>query len=376
MHKWFNGNHSTLHWLSAALAFVLVAFLSNKTMGQDLAVSAKPFRLVNGRLGIELKGKDIESVQVGRISIWLADANPATMPAVSGTPVQTKDSIRFESRFGLSAGKKYRVRLFDRNGRQHELFVSIPKGDLQPPKVVAIHPSASEVPANMLKFYVHFSQPMRRGSIYKHVKLLKKDGSEIELPFLEIEQEFWSRDGLRLTLLLDPGRVKRGLKPRMEMGPIFEPNQTYQLVISGKWENASGTALGKDIVKSYRITAEINTRLSVENWNVSTPQSGTRARVELNFDRILDQALLQRLVTVFKQDQQIQGKFEAARDARSLWFTPQQPWRPGKYHFQLSPELEDVCGNSLAKPFDVDVFEKIENSPTDAAIRLPFAIKN
>ena len=57
---------------------------------------------------------------------------------------------------------------------------------------------------------------MQRGDIYRYIRLLDDEGIAVELPFLEIEQELWSRDGHRLMLLLDPGRVKRELKPRID----------------------------------------------------------------------------------------------------------------------------------------------------------------
>ena len=38
-------------------------------------------------------------------------------------------------------------------------------------------------------------------------------GQAVADPFLELDEELWSTDGRRFTLLFDPGRIKRGLKP-------------------------------------------------------------------------------------------------------------------------------------------------------------------
>ncbi len=52
--------------------------------------------------------------------------------------------------------------------------------------------------------------------------LLNEKGRKLDVPFLEVGEELWDPTGTRLTLLLDPGRIKRGLKPREDLGPILE----------------------------------------------------------------------------------------------------------------------------------------------------------
>jgi hypothetical protein len=96
---------------------------------------------------------------------------------------------------------------------------------------VQVYPTSSKLPENHLRFYVHFSAPMSRGEAYEHLRLLRKNGEPVYLPFLEIGEELWDKSGMRLTLLFDPGRVKRGLKPREENGPVLEEGEEYTLVI-------------------------------------------------------------------------------------------------------------------------------------------------
>ena len=72
------------------------------------------------------------------------------------------------------------------------------------------------LPENLLKFYVHFSAPMSRGNIYDYIRLLNADGKQVELPFLEIDEELWDDSLTRLTLFIDPGRIKRGVLPLEE----------------------------------------------------------------------------------------------------------------------------------------------------------------
>src|SRR5689334_1054660 len=77
------------------------------------------------------------------------------------------------------------------------------------PCVEALYPGAATLPANHLKFYVHFSVPMRQGVFMDYCKLLDDHGRMVPEPFRETE--LWSEDGRRLTLWLHPGRQKTGV---------------------------------------------------------------------------------------------------------------------------------------------------------------------
>ncbi len=60
---------------------------------------------------------------------------------------------------------------------------------------------------------------MSRGEAYRRIHLLDADGKPIERAFLELGEELWDPDGKRFTLFIDPGRIKRGLKPRKGRRP-------------------------------------------------------------------------------------------------------------------------------------------------------------
>ena len=92
------------------------------------------------------------------------------------------------------------------------------RGSSAPPRVRQIYPSGADVPANLLRVYVEFSGPMGRDNALKHIRLLDESGSEVIAPFLPVEAELWTADRTRFTLLFDPGRVKRGIKPNLDHG--------------------------------------------------------------------------------------------------------------------------------------------------------------
>ena len=112
-----------------------------------------------------------------------------------------------------------------------------------PARLVQVYPTSDRLPENQLKFYVHFSAPMSRGDSYRYIHLLESENGEVDLPFLELGEELWSQDGTRLTVFFDPGRIKRGLKPREEVGPSLEEGKSYTLRIDADWPDAPSDPL-------------------------------------------------------------------------------------------------------------------------------------
>ena len=75
----------------------------------------------------------------------------------------------------------------------------------------------------------------------------------IERSFLELAEEWWRPAMTRLTLLLDPGRNKRGVKSFVDIGPVFEAGRTYSRTIGEAGRNAEDRPLGTGFVKSFRV---------------------------------------------------------------------------------------------------------------------------
>ena len=82
---------------------------------------------------------------------------------------------------------------------------------------------------------------MSRGKAYRRVHLLDADGKEVDRAFLELGEELSAPDGKRFTLLIDPGRIKRGLKPRKDLGPVLEQGRLTRssLTANGRMRTAS-----------------------------------------------------------------------------------------------------------------------------------------
>ena len=85
---------------------------------------------------------------------------------------------------------------------------------------------------------------MSTGDNYRHIHLLDAAGKAVESPFLEIDQELWDPECRRFTLFIDPGRIKRGLKPREDLGPVLEEGKAgFTLVIDRAWADAADQAV-------------------------------------------------------------------------------------------------------------------------------------
>jgi hypothetical protein len=240
-----------------------------------------------------------------------------------------------------------------------------------PTTVVAqIFPSADLLPENLLKFYVHFSAPMSRGHIYEHIHLTDERGKDIELPFLEIDEELWDPAMKRLTLFIDPGRIKRGVQPLEEVGPALEEGKRFTLMIDPGWVDGSGNPLKAGFRKTFRVGAPDREPPDPAQWKIAAPAAGTRKPLRITFPKPMDHALALRMIRVPNVD----GR-AALEDQERVWlFTPSKEWQAGRHKVQVQTTIEDLAGNNIGKPFEVDLFESVQPKITNAIVELPFAI--
>jgi hypothetical protein len=242
--------------------------------------------------------------------------------------------------------------------------------------VQRVYPSGDELPENHLRFYIHFSAPMRSGEAYAHLHLLDPSGKEVDHPFLELDEELWDPQGTRLTLLFHPGRIKKGLKPREELGPILEAGKTYTLQIDRNWTDAEGNPLKEEYRKTFRAVAAEEKSPDPKTWRVQSPPAGSRLVLTVRFPRPLDHALLERMVWLMDaQGRKIPGAVAILNHDVGWQFTPARRWEAGDYRVVIDTRLEDSAGNSIQRPFEVDVFHPVERAVKVEIVQLPFQIR-
>lgn len=279
----------------------------------------------------------------------------AKPPAVLGTYSVSEAELRFESRFPLSESVKYCVELSAKlTGGQVEELIFAPRGkpNAPPPTVLAVYPSADVLPENLLKFYIHFSAPMSRGEAYKRIHLMH-EGKEVLDPFLELGEELWDVEQTRFTLFIHPGRIKRGVKPREDSGLPMTDGKTYSLQIDETWLGADRQPLAAKHVKKFRVVAADEDQPNPVNWKIGTPKANTRQPVTLTFNESLDHAMLNRVLQVrHSAGEAIDGKAVIAEHETVWSFEPTQPWKRSDYAIEIATNLEDLTGNSIARPFE------------------------
>jgi hypothetical protein len=319
-------------------------------------------------------------------------------PPLWGSYSLSGEVIRFEPRFPLEPGIRYRAK-FDpvrlhavarelspkvaavepKPGSEARLvadFFVVKKAVEPSTTVAAVYPSGPRLPENVLRFYIHFSSPMSQGEAYRHLKLIDTaNGKPVHAPFLELEEELWSPDGTRFTLFIDPGRIKRGLKPRELFGPVLESGKSYTLVIETDWPDAQGNVLKSGFHRSFRAGEPDESMPDPKKWVLQLPPPGTRSPLQTRFPEPLDRALLERLVSV--QDSAggtVHGGVSIV-ESETIWsFTPESPWQPGAYRLVIGTDLEDVAGNSVGAPFEVDLTAPITTRVDSNHVVLPFRV--
>jgi hypothetical protein len=359
-----------------------------------LAADGPAIRLGNDGKTIDVAG--LAASDLKELAGWKPDADrwanlftvavdKKNAPPMLGSYRVEKGLLRFEPRFPLLRGVGYRAvlrpeALPSRKGEKVkpiEAALLLPKPKAGPPAVVErVYPTADKLPENQLKFYLHFSVPMSRGEIYRHVRLLDDKGKVIDKAFLEIDEELWDREGKRLTLFFDPGRIKRGLKPREDLGPVLEEGKRYTLEIDRRFPDAEGNSLKETFRKRFRVGPPDETPPDPKKWKLRPPTASERGALVLVFPKPMEHALLHRMVWVADaKGVRVAGTIRVTDEETHWSFTPEKAWAAGAYKLMIDTRLEDLAGNSVGRPFEVDVFRPIEREIKAEVVSVPFAVK-
>ena len=280
-----------------------------------------------------------------------------------GTYTVERGILLFHPRFPVAPGTRYQGTF-----RGVHFAIEVPRRQTAATHVEHVYPSADLLPTNTLKLYICFSAPVTVGDASKHFRLLDERGQPLPDAFLD--QELWDGEHRRLTVLLDPGRIKRGLAPHREAGSPIVEGHRYTLAIDRDWKDANGMALAESFHKDFTGAPADRTTPAVRTWRLAIPKAGTRDALAVRFPGPMDYALLQHALAVLN----VPGAVTITANETEWRFTPDLPWRAGDYSVLAEPTLEDYAGNRPDRLFDVDLRVARHHPQITGCITVPFRI--
>ncbi len=328
-----------------------------------------PSRLDNA---VELGEPDLGralSVWKGEVALSEGCVAPSEHPPLLGRFRLAARYLAFEPRFPLSAGSVYQAcadlaRLartmpglgdFDTGSSALITTFEVAGGGPSPgpPTVVTAWPPAGLVPENLLRMYVHFSQPMSPRAIASRVFLIDESGEVIPDAFVQVPEGLWDTETKRLTLFLHPGRIKRGVGPHEELGLALRSGSAFSLRVDGSVESRFGVAMGEAFEQRYEVNDADRQAPEPGAWQVLAPH-GPREPVTVRFDEVLDrEQLLSFGFVATEGGRQVSGTPAASPDGMSWSLVPDEPWLEGGYVVVARVDIEDLAGNSPHRLFEV-----------------------
>jgi hypothetical protein len=315
-------------------------------------------------LGLDLVvplGRRVESLlRVTVADSGALDFDDGDVPDISGDHEILDDGVRFIPHLPFETAVPFRAILDLRELQQpgltdvKTLEFSFPEETAaSETKVSHVYPSNDILPENLLRFYVRFSNPMWRGRAEQNIEILGPDGRPAPDILYRTPVELWDCSMTCLTVLLDPGRLKRGVGPNRALGPPLRAGQRYTLAIGGGMIDAHGRRLREGFNKSFSVSEPVREPVGIKEWRIRPPVIDSRESLDLTFPRPLDWAQLWCGITVVSESRQaIDGQIDIDPGETRWRFTPDAPWQRGAHSVRVVPTVEDICGNTPCGPFD------------------------
>jgi hypothetical protein len=287
------------------------------------------------------------------------------VPAMAGQVVIDGHDRCFVPRFPFVAGTAYTVYVDD---AAVAVLERPPVGGDATTEVVAIHPAVAEVPRNLLRVAVAFSAPMAEGAA-AHIRLVDELGSALTGVLLPTEYELWDASRRRLTLLLDPARIKRGLVAHRELGYPLRVGSVFQVDVGVAARDATGRPLRAPATRRYRVVDDERRRVEPDAWTLDVGDNGLVVR----FSRPLDHQLVGGCLRVIGPDgRPAPGRGLVDDDDQGWTFVPADRWTPGAHALVVDPALEDLAGNSVRRVFDRELAHPDDERLADGPVVLTF----
>ena len=332
--------------------YILACLLSTTLSSQTFSIITEANHPYFGC--IALANAPIDSSKKEALQVFLFPQNPDNpSPPIVGNWAKKGDHIYFCPLIPFSKNLTYQARF---PKLPYFTFKPVPPKHYTLTKLTHIYPSATQLPENMLKMYLHFSAPMSDGNGYEYLQLIEASGDTIEAPFLDLKPLLWNEDRTRLTVWFDPGRVKRELLRNKKLGAPLAQGKNYTLHVSKNWKDANGYSLAAAHHKNMEIVAADRVAPMPKAWTIIAPKANTKAPIIIHFGEALDHALATKSLTVYTKKGKIIKGTITLKEKETQWiFTPSNNWQANPYRIQIKAALEDLAGNNLNRLFDRDL---------------------
>ncbi len=331
---------------------------------------------------LDLAGQDAGRL-FRRLALYTTDVldeagDQPSVPAVAGRFEVERDGVFFVPRFAFADGVSYSLLIHapDEGCPETWTIQRLSRAVAHSARVLAIYPTTEILPLNLLRVYVHFSDRMSEGFAARAIRVIREDtGETLENVFLPPEPELWDAERRRLTMLLDPGRIKRGLVPNLEWGYPLVEGSTVSIAIDLAFRDAAGQPLKEATRRSFTVGPALRTRIDPRRWQLTAPLAGSRTPLLANFDRPLDHGLLLHSLSIQGPNgDTTDGTADIGPCEQSWSFTPAVPWASGEHNLVVEPRLEDVAGNTTVRVFDRDISRPEDIPGTNAPTCIPFSV--
>ncbi len=294
-----------------------------------------------------------EPVEVLQVFVGSAEGCCDDRIPIAGRYALENNVLSFTPAFGFNAGAAYVARVQGTQSEELTPFSIASDNAAAPAAVTRIYPSGDVLPENILRFYIHFSVPMMPGVAFDHIKLRDASGAVDEAAFMRFKQELWNEDRTRLTVLIDPGRIKREVATNVDLGPALLAGNQYTLSVDAGWPSVDGQSELAPFSRTFSVTTALRERPDVRLWQATSPCIGTNEPLELLFDRPFDRHLLEKDIRVIGGDKQVvSGAIDIGAGERSWRFIPNEPWSTAEIQVIANSKLEDVAANNFRDLLD------------------------
>jgi hypothetical protein len=358
----------------AVLAVAAVLLTGVAASAQSVA-RAPVIELQNGTFRVNGWAPPRSEPPGGWGTVFLVYAGSGHVPPLVGSYSVESGALLFHPRYPITAGVHYHAVFRAPSGATvTNDFDGPPRATNPVARVEQVYPTADVLPSNVLRLYILFSAPMSQGEAAAHIKIEDDKGKVLPDELLPGE-ELWDPSFRRLTMTFDPGRIKRGLTSNRTIGPPIAEGRHYTLVVDRNWPDARGVPMVQGFTRSFVGGPANRTPPDPAEWRVTAPPKGTTKALVVDFPAPMNYALLLRLIQVTRARAKVAGAITLDRHEAEWLFTPDTAWQAGDYQLVVDTGIEDLAGNRIGEPFDIDIFEKVAKTIERKSIAIPFTVR-